>query len=85
MIALLLRFALRQRFVTLLIGLSLIGMGIWAFQQLKIEAYPDISDTQVVVVTRAHDSKVTGYPIHKEYIRIRTVIPLIPWMVVPGL
>ena len=51
MIALLLRFALRQRFVTLLIGLSLIGMGIWAFQQLKIEAYPDISDTQVVVVT----------------------------------
>ena len=51
MIAQLLRFALRQRFITLLIGLSLIGMGIWAFQQLKIEAYPDISDTQVVVIT----------------------------------
>ncbi len=29
----------------------MIGLGIWAFQQLKIEAYPDISDTQVVVVT----------------------------------
>ena len=47
MIAKLLRFALQQRFITVLIGLTLIGAGIWAFQQLKIEAYPDISDTQV--------------------------------------
>ena len=27
------------------------ALGLWSFQQLKIEAYPDISDTQVVVVT----------------------------------
>ena len=51
MIAKLLRFALRQRFVTVLAGLTLIGLGVWAFNQLKIEAYPDISDTQVVIVT----------------------------------
>lgn len=51
MIAQLLRFALRQRFVTVLLGLALIGLGIWSFNQLKIEAYPDISDTQVVVIT----------------------------------
>lgn len=51
MIAQLMRFALRQRFVTVLLGLTLVGLGVWAFQQLKIEAYPDISDTQVVVVT----------------------------------
>lgn len=51
MIAQLLRFALRQRFLTLVGGLSLIGAGIWAFQQLQIEAYPDISDTQAVVIT----------------------------------
>ena len=51
MIAKLLRFALHQRFVTLLAGLTLIGLGIWAFNQLQIEAYPDISDTQVVVIT----------------------------------
>jgi heavy metal efflux system protein len=50
-IAQLLRFALRQRFITVVLGLTLIGLGIWAFQQLKIEAYPDISDTQVVVIT----------------------------------
>ena len=51
MIAQLLRFALKQRFITLLVGLTLIGAGIWAFNQLKIEAYPDISDTQTVIVT----------------------------------
>ncbi len=51
MIAQLLRFALRQRFITVLIGLSLVAAGIWAFGQLKVEAYPDISDTQVVVIS----------------------------------
>jgi cobalt-zinc-cadmium resistance protein CzcA len=51
LIAKLLRFALHQRFVTMVLGITLIGLGVWAFQQLKIEAYPDISDTQVVVVT----------------------------------
>ncbi len=52
MIAQLLRYALRQRFITVLAGLTLIGAGLWAFSQLKIEAYPDISDTQVVVITQ---------------------------------
>jgi heavy metal efflux system protein len=51
MIAKLLRFALHQRFITVVLGLTLIGAGLWAFQQLKIEAYPDISDTQVVVIS----------------------------------
>jgi cobalt-zinc-cadmium resistance protein CzcA len=51
-IAQLLRFALKQRFITMLIGLTLVGVGLWAFSQLKIEAYPDISDTQVVVITQ---------------------------------
>ncbi|MBI5282707.1 MAG: efflux RND transporter permease subunit [Candidatus Solibacter usitatus] len=51
MIAQLLRFSLRQRFITLLIGLALVGAGIWAYLQLKVEAYPDISDTQVVVIS----------------------------------
>src|SRR5258708_5237161 len=51
MIAQLLRFALKQRFIIVLCGLALIGAGLWAFQQLKIEAYPDISDTQTVVIT----------------------------------
>src|SRR6266403_6357661 len=51
MIATLLRLALRQRFLSIVLGLALIGLGLWAFTQLSIEAYPDISDTQVVVIS----------------------------------
>ncbi len=51
MIGQLLRFALHQRFLTVALGVVLIGLGVYSFQQLKIEAYPDISDTQVVVIT----------------------------------
>jgi cobalt-zinc-cadmium resistance protein CzcA len=51
MIATLMRLALRQRFLSIVLGLALIGLGLWAFNQLSIEAYPDISDTQVVVIT----------------------------------
>src|SRR5579872_7599234 len=51
MIAKLLRLALRQRFLSVALGVVLVGLGVWAFTQLSIEAYPDISDTQVVVIT----------------------------------
>src|SRR5437660_653490 len=51
MIAKLLRVALHQRFLFVLMGVGLIALGLWAYSQLKIEAYPDISDTQVVVIT----------------------------------
>ena len=51
MIAKLMRFAFEQRFVTVLFGIAMVGMGMWAFGQLTVEAYTDISDTQVVVVT----------------------------------
>src|SRR5881628_2335315 len=51
MIAKLLPAAIHQRFLSVLMGIGLIGLGVWAYSQLKIEAYPDISDTQVVVIT----------------------------------
>lgn len=51
MIAQLLRFALYNRFITVALGLVLIGLGLFSFRLLKLEAYPDISDTQVVVIT----------------------------------
>ncbi len=51
MIAKLLRFALQQRFLSVVLGLAMVGLGLWAFTKLQIEAYPDISDTQVVVIT----------------------------------
>src|SRR5256712_1604325 len=51
MIAKLLRLALNQRFLSVVLGVGLVALGVWAFMQLSIEAYPDISDTQVVVIS----------------------------------
>jgi cobalt-zinc-cadmium resistance protein CzcA len=51
MIAKLLRFALQQRFVMIVLSVGLIALGVYSFRQLKVEAYPDISDTQAVVIT----------------------------------
>lgn len=51
MIQALLRFSLRRRFVIVALALALVGLGLWALQQLRIEAYPDLSDTQAVVIT----------------------------------
>ena len=51
MIPRLLSFALEQRFITLTLTLLLVGLGLYSFGQLQIEAYPDISDTQVTVIT----------------------------------
>ena len=52
MVSRVLRFALKQPVVTIILGLTLILLGIYSFRQLKVEAYPDISDTQVVVITQ---------------------------------
>ena len=47
----LLPYALHHRLLTVVFGVALVALGLWSFQQLKIEAYPDISDTGVVVIT----------------------------------
>ncbi|MBI3892965.1 MAG: efflux RND transporter permease subunit [Candidatus Wallbacteria bacterium] len=51
MVANLLKFCLRHRWVPLVAAILLCGLGWYSWLQLKLEAYPDISDPQVVVVT----------------------------------
>lgn len=51
MLARILRFAMQRRLAIILMALLLAAGGVWAFLQLKIEAYPDISETQVIVIT----------------------------------
>lgn len=46
------KIALRRRVLVLAASLTLVVLGVWAFTRLKIEAYPDISDTQVVVIAQ---------------------------------
>jgi cobalt-zinc-cadmium resistance protein CzcA len=47
----LLRLALARRLVVVIAALVVAVAGIWSFRQLKLEAYPDIADPSVVVVT----------------------------------
>lgn len=49
----LITFALRQRLLVLLATLVLAGAGVRAYLQLPIDAYPDISPTQVKMILKA--------------------------------
>src|ERR1051326_4265602 len=52
MIANLVSFALRQRFLILLASLALLIWGAVSFQKLPIDAYPDLSPPHVVIITQ---------------------------------
>lgn len=52
MIKNLLIFSLRNRWIVIAISSVLMAIGYWCFTQLKIEAYPDIADTCVIVVAQ---------------------------------
>lgn len=53
MIASLIRLALVQRVMVMAAVLALVAGGIWAFRSLAIDAFPDISATQVQIVVKA--------------------------------
>ncbi|MDH4276378.1 MAG: efflux RND transporter permease subunit, partial [Gammaproteobacteria bacterium] len=53
MIDALVRVALTQRLLVTLIALSLTTAGVWAYRSLPIDAFPDISSPQVMVVVKA--------------------------------
>ncbi|MCQ8179833.1 CusA/CzcA family heavy metal efflux RND transporter [Methylomonas sp. SURF-1] len=52
--AALIRFALTQRLLVLLSVLVLIGAGVYAFKQLPIDAFPEVSPTQVKIIVKAN-------------------------------
>lgn len=52
MIKNLLIFSLKNRWAVITISLALMAIGYWCFTQLKIEAYPDIADTNVIVIAQ---------------------------------
>jgi len=72
MINSLIRFALVQRLMLLLLALGLTGAGMWAFNTLPIDAFPEISSPQVQVIVKAPglspsevENRIT-YPIEVE-------------------
>ena len=53
MLARLIQFSLSQRLFVLLMTLVLAGAGWYAFKQLPIDAFPDVSSTQVKIIMKA--------------------------------
>ncbi|PCI34432.1 MAG: CusA/CzcA family heavy metal efflux RND transporter [Alphaproteobacteria bacterium] len=54
MIASLIRFSLIQRLMILLMAVSLSAGGIWAYNTLPIDAFPDIAAPQVQIIVKAN-------------------------------
>ncbi len=76
MIATLVRFALIQRLMILLAAVAVTAGGLWAFNTLPIDAFPDISPPQVQVIVKAPglaptevESRIT-FPIETEMLGI---------------
>lgn len=53
MLARLIQFALTQRLLVLVLTALLIGAGSYAFRELPIDAFPDVSTTQVKIIIKA--------------------------------
>ncbi len=53
MLARLVQFALTQRLLMLVLTALLVGLGAYAFKQLPIDAFPDVSSTQVKIIIKA--------------------------------
>jgi len=67
--AALIRFALTQRLLMMLVTLLLIGGGYSAFKQIPIDAFPDVSPTQVKIIV-----KMAGMP--PEEVEARITAPI---------
>ncbi|HUX34552.1 MAG TPA: efflux RND transporter permease subunit, partial [Gemmatimonadaceae bacterium] len=46
------RKALGQPFLVAIFALSLVGVGVWSFSRLPVDAYPDLSPTMVEIITQ---------------------------------
>jgi heavy metal efflux system protein len=72
----LIEFSLRQRLLTLILVIMLAGAGVFAWTKLPIDAFPDVSGTQVKVIIKAPgltpeevESRIT-VPIEQELLGI---------------
>src|SRR3954465_9257366 len=51
MISALIQASLKQRWLVLAAAVLVAALGVWSFQQQKIDAYPDISGQMVQIIT----------------------------------
>ena len=49
-----LRFALQQKLLMILAAVVLLGAGVFAWQKLPIDAFPDVTNVQVMMTREYH-------------------------------
>lgn len=77
MIQNLITFSLRNRWVIVGCAVALMGLGLWCFKLLKIEAYPDIADTNVIVIAK-YDGRAAEEVEQQVTIPIERVLNSVP-------
>lgn len=53
MIESLIRAALKQRLIVIVVALALMGAGVFALKKLSVDAFPDVTNVQVLIATQA--------------------------------
>src|SRR5215510_4605634 len=77
MIRAIIEFSLRQRLLIIALTLLLAGLGVYAFISLPIDAFPDLTNNQVNVITdapgmaAAEIEQLVTYPIESAMLGIR--------------
>jgi heavy metal efflux system protein len=77
MIRALIEFSLRQRLLILALTLLLAGVGVYAFSSLPVDAFPDLTNNQVNIITdapgmaAAEIEQLVTYPIESAMLGIR--------------
>ena len=61
MIARLIEFSIRNKLIVLLLTAALVVAGVWAMLHSSIDAIPDLSDTQVIIITDYPGQAPQGY------------------------
>src|SRR5437868_6732855 len=51
MIGKIIALSVKNRFIVVMLTIMLVGLGIWSIYQIRLDAIPDLSDVQVIVVT----------------------------------
>src|SRR5437667_78198 len=85
MITRLVAFALHQRFITLALAFLLTVGGIISYHRLPIEAYPDVADVQVDVITiwpghaAEEVERLITVPLEREFRKVPGVADVVSW------
>ena len=82
MIEKLITFALKNKFLIVIAVALLVAFGIYAYQKLPIDAFPDVTNTQVQVITKAPGmspvevEQLVTYPLEVEFMGLPKKIEL---------